>query len=127
LNKIDFNTVVDKLVKGQTEACSIWFQFVYSAPGPILDVFKSTNIPVPNFFHYKNPSVDAGIRKILSEENRQEANRLAREVEKQTVDDAPCACLYQLNDLMIFRKTISNLAFTGLGVPLLYDTRLETE
>lgn len=124
LHKVDFNAVVDRMIKGQTEAVSMWFNYVFSAPEPTLEIFMSSKIPVPNFFHYRSDRYDQLLSRAIQCSNRQEANKLSRDAERQLIDDAPLAFLYQLKDMIIFRKDISNLSCNGHGVPLLWDAAM---
>ncbi len=124
IHKLDFNAVQDRMIKGQTEAVSMWLSYVFSAPEPILDIFISSKIPVPNFFRYKSDKFDQLISKAILTSDRQKANQISQAAEKQLIDDAPVAFLFQLNDVFIFRKEISNFYCNGHQVPLLWDARL---
>lgn len=126
IKKLDYNTVVGKMIKGDTEAFALALEYVFSAPEPILNnIFNSAKIPVPNFWHYRNSKVDADLNKLRKVEDRAESNSLSQSIEKQVIDDAPVAFLYQLRNLVIVRKGISNIAFNGHSIPLLWETRIE--
>lgn len=126
IKKLDYNTVVDRMIKGETEAFALALEYVFSAPEPILNnIFNSAKIPVPNFWHYRNSKVDAELNRLRSVGDRTEANAISRNIEKQIIDDTPAVFLYQLRNLVVFRKDISNVAFNGHSIPLLWEARIE--
>jgi ABC-type transport system substrate-binding protein len=127
LTRLDYNTVVDRMIKGNTQAFALAFEYVFSAPQPILiNIFDSAKIPVPNFWHYNNAAVDKQLENLRHIDDQIEANVASRALEKQIIDDAPAAFLYQSQNLVIYRKEVSGLAFNGHGVPLLWEVRVGT-
>ena len=125
IQKLDYNAVLGRMVKGDTQAFAISFEYVFSSPEPILNnIFNSEKIPVPNFWHYKNSEVDAQLDKLRTVSDRTIANGIAQNIEKQVIDDAPAAFLYQLKNLVLYRKNISNIAFNGHGTPLLWEVKV---
>lgn len=125
LQKLDYNTVIGRMVKGDTQAFALAFEYVFSAPEPILNnIFNSNKIPVPNFWHYKNPTVDAQLEKLRTVGDRAEANAISQSIEKQAIDDAPAAFLYQLKNLVVSKKNLSNVAFNGHSIPLLWEVQV---
>lgn len=125
IQKLDYNAVVGRMIKGDTQAFALAFEYVFSAPEPVLNnIFASEKIPVPNFWHYRSPAVDAELSRLRTVGDRAQANAISQGIEKQIVDDAPAAFLYQLKNLVIFRKNVSGLSFNGHSIPLLWEVRV---
>ncbi len=125
IQQLDYNTVVDRMIRGDTEAFVLALEYVFSAPEPILhNIFHSSKIPVPNFWHYANPAVDSALDDLRAVGDRETANRLAQDVERQIVDDAPAAFLYQSRHVVVFRGDFDGVAYNGHGTPLLWRVRL---
>ena len=125
IQQLDYNTVVDRMIRGDTEAFVLALEYVFSAPEPILhNIFHSSKIPVPNFWHYANPTVDAALDRLRAVGDRQTANRLARDVERRIIDDAPAAFLYQSRHVVVFRNDLAGVAYNGHGTPLLWRVSL---
>ena len=125
LRQLDYNTVVQRMIKGDTEAFVLALEYVFSSPEPILyNLFHSSKIPVPNFWHYANPQVDAALDGLRYIEDRTESNLSLQDIERQVIDDAPAAFLYQSRHSVIFRKGITGIAYNGHSTPLLWRVRL---
>lgn len=125
IERLDYNTVVGRMIKGDTQAFALSLEYVFSAPEPILNnIFNSAKIPVPNFWHYRNSAVDAHFAELRTVGDRAKANEISREVERQIVDDAPAAFLYQLRNLVIHRSDLMNVAVNGHSIPLLWEARI---
>ena len=85
LKKLDFNSVVGLILKGDARVFSMFIEYVFSAPEPILNnLFHSSKIPVPNFWRYKNAQVDRGLEDLRKIGNREQANQLTQKLEKQS-------------------------------------------
>lgn len=122
LQRLDYNTVVSRMIKGDTQAFVLALEYVFSAPEPILNnIFHSEKIPVPNFWRYRSPAVDRGLDELRLVGDRTEANLRAQQIEKQIIDDAPAAFLYQMSNLLIFRTGVDGVAVNGHSIPLLWE------
>ena len=125
IERLDYNTVVERMIRGDTEAFALALEYVFSAPEPILEnIFHSSKIPVPNFWHYANPEVDAGLDGLRTLGDREAANQAAREIERQIIEDAPAAFLYLARRIVIFRNDVTDVAYNGHGTPLLWRVRV---
>ena len=125
IRQLDYNTVVDRMIQGETEAFVLALEYVFSAPEPILhNIFHSSKIPVPNFWHYSNPRVDAALDGLRAVGDRETANRLVRDIERQIINDAPAAFLYQTRHIVLFRTGVTGVAYNGHGTPLLWQVRV---
>ncbi len=124
IQKLDYNAVVGRMIKGDTQAFALSIEWVFSAPEPILNnIFNSAKIPVPNFWHYRNAEVDKRFVELRSVGDRAKANAIAQAIEKQVVDEAPAAFLYQTHNLLIYRSNIDNASVNGHSIPLLWEAR----
>lgn len=127
LQRLDYNTVVERMIKGDTQAFVLALEYVFSAPEPILNnIFHSEKIPVPNFWRYNNPAVDGGLDQLRLVGDRSKANSRAQQIEKQIIDDAPAAFLYQLSNPVIFRAGVNGVAVNGHSIPLLWEASPST-
>ncbi len=122
LERLDYNTVVGRMIQGDTEAFALALEYVFSAPEPILNnIFHSAKIPVPNFWRYSSSEVDRGLDDLRRIGDRSEANARAQKIEEQIIEDAPAAFLYQLSNLVIFREGIDGVSINGHSIPLLWE------
>lgn len=121
LTKLEYNAVVGRMIKGETQAFALSLEYVFSAPEPILNnIFNSAKIPVPNFWRYRNASVDSLFAQLRRTGDRAAANRLASQAEKLIIDDAPVAFLYQLDNIAVSRIEVGAIPFNGHSIPLLW-------
>jgi peptide/nickel transport system substrate-binding protein len=126
LEKLDYNTVVERMIKGETECFALAFEYVFSAPQAILNnVFNSDKIPVPNFWRYKNSKVDELLSQLSRIEDRSSANKISQQIERIVIRDAPAAFLYQSRNLVIYSKKVSGVSFNGHSIPLIWDFQVE--
>lgn len=126
LTKMDYNAVIGRMISGEFSSFIMAFEFIYSTPGPIVEMnFNPKKIPVPNFWRYNNPAVSAVLEQFKSVKDSADANRLALEIEKQVLEDPPAAFLFQNKMFVVFRKGISNVKFNGHSVPLLWEIKVE--
>ena len=126
LTKLDYNAVIGRMISGEFSSFIMAFEFIYSTPGPILEMnFNPKKIPVPNFWRYNNPAVSAVLDQFKSVKDSADANRLALEIEKQVLEDPPAAFLFQNKMFVIFRNGVSNIKFNGHSVPLLWEAKID--
>ena len=126
LTKLDYNAVIARMISGEFSSFIMAFEFIYSTPGPILEMnFNPKKIPVPNFWRYNNPEVTGILEQFKSVKDSADANRLALEIEKQVLEDPPAAFLFQNKMFIVYRKGISNVEFNGHSVPLLWETKVD--
>lgn len=119
IQRLDYNTVVGRMIRGETEAFALSLEYVFSAPETILEnIFASSKIPVPNFWHFRNDVVDSLFGRLRSVGDRQEANRLSRDAEKEIIDGAPAVFLYQVRPVVLYRSSFTSVALNGHSIPL---------
>lgn len=104
LTKVDFNTAITRMVQGEAPAFSMYFDYVFSTPELVLlNMFDSKKRPVPNFWQYANPAIDAelaGLRNLEPVASRAKS----AQIEEMVVNEAPAAFLFQLDSLLLMRK-----------------------
>ena len=114
LTKLDYNSIIGRMVKGQTEMFSIYAEVVFSSPEPLLlNLFSSKKIPVPNFWHYSNPSVDRKFEELRDISNRKESVKISAEIAKEIMKDVPAIFLYRNKQVIIFNNDFKNLRING--------------
>lgn len=127
ITKVTFNEAMRRLVEGDFEAIAMKFQYVFSAPEPILDMlFSSDSIPGANVWLYRNPEVDRLIGSYGSATERGQLNEISGLIEKQVYEDAPGVFLYQARSIFLHTPTLKNFSVNGHGIPLFYRTSLGT-
>ncbi len=121
VKKLDFNTAIQKMIEGNFDAIALSFQYVYSAPEPILrSDFHSSAIPAPNFWRLRSAEIDSMLDQ-LSGKSGTESLALAADIEQRVTKEAPAIFLYELDNLFVTRgQPLAELRFTRLGVPLFW-------
>lgn len=101
LTKLDFNSVIGRMVKGDAPMFSMFFDYVLSAPQPILvNLFSSTKRPVPNFWQFSDPAVDSMLASLRNESMR-EGVKTSAEIEARIMAQAPAIFLYRQRQAVI--------------------------
>jgi ABC-type transport system substrate-binding protein len=104
LTKVDFNTAISRMVQGEAPAFSMYFDYVFSTPELVLlNMFDSKKRPVPNFWQYANPAIDAELTNLRNLEPNTSRAKSAQ-IEEAVVNEAPAAFLFQLDSLLLMRK-----------------------
>ena len=121
VKKLDFNTAIQKMIEGNFDAIALSFQYVYSAPEPILrSDFHSSAIPAPNFWRLRSAEIDVMLDQ-LSGKSGAESLALAADIELLVAKESPAIFLYELDNLFATRgQPLAGLRFTRLGVPLFW-------
>ena len=126
LEQANYNAVFERIINGSAEAYAIDVTWVFSAPEVILNnTFNSAKIPVPNIWRYENQRIDAALDSVRSVADRDAVNAIARRVERQAIEDAALASLYQSRNFIIFDDAVSNLGVNGHGVPAFWNVTVE--
>lgn len=114
LTKIDFNSAIGRMVKGDTNLFSMFAEVVFSSPEPLLlNLFTTSKIPAPNFWSYSNPEIDQELEKLRDLNDRTASVRSAAEIEKKIMDDVPAIFLYRQKNVVIHSKNFQNLKVNG--------------
>lgn len=115
LNKVDFNTAIGRMVKGDAPMFSMFLDYVFSSPELILiNMFSSEKRPVPNFWQYSNPAIDARLAGLAALPP-DESLKSAASIEADVVRDAPAAFLFQLDPILLQRKGLPPVQVNAHG------------
>jgi ABC-type transport system substrate-binding protein len=110
LTRLDFDGAVQKILGGDTQLFSMFMEYVYSSPEPILiNNFSSNKIPVPNFMSYSNPQVDKMLDNLF--QARPVPLKDVGAIEAKIMDDAPGVFLYRQRQVILYPEK-----FTGLEI-----------
>nr|VFJ55778.1 MAG: ABC-type transport system, substrate-binding protein [Candidatus Kentron sp. FW] len=116
LTKMDYNSVIGRVVKGDAPMFGMFFEYVLSSPEPILlNLFTSAKRPVPNFWQYSNPDVDEKIEALRTIHDSTEANRHSAEIEEEIMREVPAIFLYREKYLAMYSRKFTNLIVNGHG------------
>ncbi len=125
ITKVTFNEAMRRLDAGEFEAIAMKFQYVFSAPEPILDMlFNSASIPGANVWLYRSPEVDSLIASYATAHGRDQLNGISGLIEKQVYEDSPGVFLYQAQAIFLHIPELKNFSINGHGIPLIYRSSL---
>jgi len=110
LVKLDFYSVIGKIIKGDTELFNMFMEYVFSSPEPLLiNFFSTAKIPVPNFWNYSNKHVDKELERLRNITDRASSVRRCNKIEKLITNDVPAIFLYRQKNIVIFSNEFRNL------------------
>jgi len=126
LKKLDFNSVINRIVKGDCQLFSKFFEFVFSSPEPVLiNLFSTSKIPVPNFFQFSNPLVDKMLRSLYDMKNETESVEYCARISATIMEDAPADFLYRQKYVILYPKEMTGLEISGNNHYFLEKLRLK--
>ena len=115
LTKVDFNTAIARMVQGEAPMFSMYLDYVFSTPELVLtNMFASEKRPVPNFWQYSNPAIDAQLQALRTQKAAESLSRSA-EIEEAVTRDAPAAFLFQLDSVLLERKNLGPVSVNAHG------------
>src|SRR5690606_38104398 len=115
-----FNAVIGSIQKGDFESLVIFFEYQYSLPQLILEIFfTSPAVPLPNVFYYKKPEHDAAVAALFSTGDEKASLEQAAVVEKAIVDDAPGVFLLQTKQVILLSPQLEGMRFNAANFPVL--------
>jgi len=110
LAKVDFNSAIGRMIKGDAELFSMFAEVVFSSPEPLLlNLFSSTKIPAPNFWGYSNLSVDKKMDGLRNIAEKAVSVKTAAEIEKEIMEDVPANFLYRQKNVVVYSNKFRNL------------------
>jgi len=114
LVKLDFQSVIGRMIKGDAQLFSMFADVVFSSPEPLLiNLFTTAKIPVPNFWHYSNRYVDQQLEKLRNLTDRTASVQASAKIEKVIMNNVPAIFLYRQKDAVIFSNKFKNLKING--------------
>ena len=115
LTKLDFNSVLGRIVKGDTSMFSVFIDYVFSSPEPILiNMFSSSKRPVPNFWQFSDPVVDDELEGLRNLKPAESARRSAH-IEAQIMDEVPGIFLFRQKGVVLYSKKFDTLPINAHG------------
>jgi ABC-type transport system substrate-binding protein len=115
LTKLDFNSVIGRMVKGDAPMFGMYLDYVFSSPEPILiNMFSSAKRPVPNFWQFSDPSVDAELESLRVLKG-DEAVKKSAQIEKKIMEQAPGIFLFRLKGVVLYSNRYSDLPINPHG------------
>lgn len=114
LVKLDYSSLLSKMLKGDTKIFNFYIDYVFSAPEPVLfNMFTSMKIPVPNVWGLNNQEIDSQIFALRKIDDRTKSFEKSLEIQKKILDIVPAVFLYQQKNAIIYRKDFKNLKING--------------
>ena len=114
LKKLDFGSVINRMIKGECQLFSMFAEFVFSSPEPILiNLFSSAKIPVPNIFHFSNHSVDEMLNSLYEMKNEKDSVKYCSQIESKAMKDAPSIFLYRQIYVVLYPQNMKGLEVSG--------------
>lgn len=126
LEKVDFNTAMSQVFTGNTpELFSMFFECIYGAPELLFDIYRSEKIPSPNVASYKNTRVDSLVKQALNESQREKTNHILSQTEEIVREDVPYIWLYHAQNVLLYKKILSNVAINFHNHWLLSEIKID--
>lgn len=114
LKKLDYNSVINRMIKGEAPLFSMFMEYVFSSPEPILmSLFPTSKIPVPNFFQFSNTSVDGMIERLYDLKDEKEAVKFCADIEAKIMEDVPAIFLYRQKYVILHPHNLQGLELSG--------------
>lgn len=115
LKKVDFDSAIGRMVKGDDPAFSMFLDYVFSSPEPILaNLFDSAKRPAPNFWQFSNPAIDADLHKLGSMDRASALHESAR-IEAAIMTQAPAAFLFRLDQVALYSNRFGPVSINPHG------------
>ena len=115
LTKVDFNTAIGRMVKGDVPMFSMYLDYVFSSPELVItNMFASTKRPVPNFWQFSDPAIDGRLEGLRSL-NHADAIKASADIEAAVVGQAPAAFLFQLTPVALERRGLEPVQINAHG------------
>jgi ABC-type transport system substrate-binding protein len=114
LKKMDYGSVIGRMVKGESQLFSMFFEYAFSSPEPILiNLFSTSKIPVPNFFHFSDPSVDSMLGNLYKMTDKKGSVKFCAEIEAKIMEEAPALFLYRQKYVVLYSKNLASIEVSG--------------
>jgi ABC-type transport system substrate-binding protein len=116
LTKLDFNSALNRMVKGDAPLFSMFLEYVFSSPEPILsNLFTSAKRPVPNFWQYSNPRIDKEIESLRTIKDRNASIKKSADIEQSIMEEVPAVFLYRQKYAVMYSRKFEGLVVNGHG------------
>lgn len=126
LTKLDYNTVIGRMVSGEFTMFIMAFEFTFPAAPPILEMnYNPGKIPVPNFWRYRNDKVTAALPGFQNTAEPAAIGDLVRTITKATVDDPPAAFLIHNKMLVVYPGNVADVPINGQSMPHFWKVKAD--
>ncbi|HPA16160.1 MAG TPA: ABC transporter substrate-binding protein [Verrucomicrobiae bacterium] len=118
ITRLDFNGVIDRVLKNNAQAFMLSFEYVFSTPELILSGFFSPEaIPVPNLFGFKDDRFNALLGDLAKPTPENKPNfDLVRTAENLLVGESPAAFLFQKRSAVLARAGTAGVWISGNNI-----------
>jgi peptide/nickel transport system substrate-binding protein len=118
ITRLDFNGVIDRVLKNNAQAFMLSFEYVFSTPELILSGFFSPEaIPVPNLFGFKDDRFNALLGDLAKPTSENKPNiDSVRTAENLLVGEAPAAFLFQKRSAVLARAGTEGVWISGNNI-----------
>jgi ABC-type transport system substrate-binding protein len=114
LKKMDYGSVIGRMVKGETHLFSMFFEYAFSSPEPILiNLFSTARIPVPNFFQFSDPAVDSMLNNLYKMMDKKSSVIYCAEIEAKVMEEAPALFLYRQKYMVLHSRNLAGIEVSG--------------
>ncbi len=115
LTKLDFNSAIGRMIKGDAPMFGMFLDYVFSSPEPILiNIFSSAKRPVPNFWQFSDPGIDVELESLRTLPPKQAVIKSA-EIERRIMEQAPAVFLFQLKQIALYSSRFGDMAVNEHG------------
>jgi ABC-type transport system substrate-binding protein len=115
LTKVDLNSAIGRIVKGDAPMFSMFLDYVFSSPEPMLiNLFSSTKRPVPNFWQFSDSKVDADLEDLRGLTSELAVKKSAQ-IEKDIMEQAPAIFLFRLKGVVLYSNRYGDLSINPHG------------
>lgn len=126
LKKMDFNSVINRMVKGDCQLFSMFLEYVWSSPEPILiNIFSTSKIPVPNFFQFSRPGVDKMLAHLYEIRDERESVNYCADISARIMEYAPAVFLYKQKYVVLYPRNMTGLEINGNNHYFLEKVRID--
>lgn len=126
LTKLDYNTVIGRMMSGEFSTFIIGFEFTFPAAPPILEMnYDPAKIPVPNFWHYRNDNITALLKEFQTTAEKNAVRSLVDRIETATSEDPPAAFLIHNKMLVLYVGNVSEVPINGQSIPLFWKVKVK--
>lgn len=126
LTKLDYNTVIGRMISGEFTTFIIGFEFTFPAAPPILEMnYNPAKIPVPNFWRYRNDTVTGLLKEFQSTADKDQVRSLVDKIEAATAADPPAAFLIHNKMLVLYSGNVPTVPINGQSIPQFWKVKMK--
>jgi ABC-type transport system substrate-binding protein len=124
LTKLDYNTVIGRMVSGEFSMFIMAFEFTFPAAPPILEMnYDPAKIPVPNFWRYRNDAVTSALKEFQTSDADEDVRKLVGRIGKSTAEDPPAAFLIHNKMLVFYPGNVPDVPINGQSMPMFWKVK----